>query len=170
MRTTLVLAAVGALAVSATAYAQAWKEYSYNDQGFAAQFPADPKHEQRSYATAHGTGVIEHVYSANVGGVIYAVQIADFSRSRPDERTVIDEAANALIGMGRMTDDVSARLNWNYGREIRVVDSQGTSYTDAIFLINNKLFQLKVTYPAVNTDPNGSSGIHFFQQAVRLLY
>lgn len=62
-----------------------------------------------------------------------------------------------------------AEIDFHYGREIRVEDAQGTSYTDAIFFIEGKLYQIKVTYPAMNTDPNGSSGIHFFQQAFRLL-
>ena len=68
-----------------------------------------------------------------------------------------------------MTHDVSARLNWNYGRELRVEGTDGNSYTDAIFLIGSKLVQLKVIYPLNNSQVAGSSGIHYFQQAVRLL-
>ena len=169
MRKFLVLAVAGMVLVSSLAEAQGWRLYTYRDQGFAAQFPAEPTLITRNYQTANGTAVTERQYSANSGGVLYTVAVADFRRTNPNENAVIDEAANALIRLGKLTHDVSARVNWNYGREIRVVDAQGTSYTDAIFVANGKLFQLKVTYPAANTDPNGSSGIHFFQQAFELL-
>jgi hypothetical protein len=163
--------ALTALLIATVAFAQDnWKEFSYPKDGFAAQYPAEPKIEERSYQTALGSSVTERVYSFNSGGVVYMVAIADFSRIRPDKDKAIDEAAHALISSGKLTHDVSARIDWNYGREIRVEDNDGTSYTDAIFLIDNKLFQLKVVYPANNTDPVGSSGIHLFQQAFRLLH
>ncbi len=163
--------ALTALLMAGVAAAQGnWKEFSYPKDGFAAQYPAEPKIEEHPYQTALGSSVTERVYAFNSGGVVYMVAIADFSRIRPDESKAIDEAAKTLIASGKLTHDVSARIDWHYGREIRVEDSAGTSYTDAIFLIENKLFQLKVVYPADNTDPVGSSGIHFFQQAFRLLH
>jgi len=170
MRRALVISVLAVMA-SGAAFGQGnWKEFTYSRDGFAAQYPAEPKLEQRPYQTALGSGVTERVYSYNSGGVVYMVAIADFSKIRPDENKAIDEAASALMATGKLTHDVSARIDWHYGREIRVEDSNGTSYTDAIFVVDNKLFQLKVVYPAVNTDPVGSSGIHFFQQAFRLLH
>ena len=170
MRRALPLAVL-ALFASGAALAQGnWKEFTYSRDGFAAQYPGEPKLEERAFQTALGSGVTERVYSYNSGGVVYMVAIADFTKIRPDENKVIDEAAKALMTSGKLTHDVSARIDWHYGREIRVEDANGTSYTDAIFLIDNRLFQLKVVYPAVNTDPVGSSGIHFFQQAFRLLH
>jgi hypothetical protein len=149
-----------------------WQEFSYPEAGFAAQYPNRPKVEMRDYKTAQiPEGVVkERVYSFDSGGVVYAVHVADFTRTRAEKDRTIDEAAKNLIGLGRVTHDVSGRIDWNYGREIRVEDNNGTSYTDAIFFIDNQLYQIKVIYPAVNTDPVGSSGIHFFQQAFRLLH
>ena len=146
-----------------------WKEYSFPKDGFAARYPGEPVTEQHPYETRFGASITERVYSYESGGVVYAVAVADFGAARPGTDAAIDEAANRLIATGRLTHDVSARLDWNYGRELRVEGQDGTSYTDAIFLIDNKLYQLKVTYPARNSDPAGSSGIHYFQQAVRLL-
>ena len=170
MRTTAVFAVFALLAAGDAAAQGNWKEFSYPKDGFAAQYPAEPKVEEHAYKTALGSGVTERVYAYNSGGVVYQVAIADFSRIRPDKDKAIDEAATALISSGRLTHDVSARIDWYYGREIRVEDANGTSYTDAIFLIDEKLFQLKVVYPQTNSDPVGSSGIHFFQQAFRLLH
>ena len=148
-----------------------WPEFSYPEAGFAAQYPSRPSVEERPYKTVlvpEGEAK-ERIYSANSGGVVYMVAIADFSPTRANENRAIDEAARATMAKGKLTHDVSARIDWHYGREIRVEDENGTSYTDAIFFIDNKIYQIQVIYPAVNSDPAGSSGIHFFQQAFRLL-
>ena len=52
---------------------------------------------------------------------------------------------------------------------MRVEDGSGTSYTDVIFYIDYKVYQLEVVFPVNNSEPMGSAGIHFFQQAFRLL-
>jgi hypothetical protein len=160
--------ALALLASSPSATQAGWKEYQYPTDGFAARYPGQPVIAEHAYETRLGSSVTERVYSSDSGGVVYAVAIADFAGARPDRDQAIDEAANRLIAMGRLTHDVSARLNWNYGRELRVEGADGTSYTDAIFLIGNKLVQLKVIYP-VHSDAAESAGIHYFQQAVRLL-
>jgi hypothetical protein len=167
----LPVALVVAVALSsAPAAGQAgWMEYEYPQDGFAARYPVQPVMSEHAYETRLGTSVTERVYSAESEGVTYLVAIADFGNARPGRDEAIDEAAKRLIASGRLTHDVSARLNWNYGRELRVEGSDGNSYTDAIFLIGRKLVQLKVIYPLNNSQVAGSSGIHYFQQAVRLL-
>jgi len=170
MRSIATFAALSLLA-STSAFAQGWPEYSFPEAGFAAQFPSRPKVEDRAYQTGlvPGGTVKERVYSTNSGGVLYMVSIADFSNAKPTENRAIDEAARTLTSKGMLTHDVSARIDWHYGREIRVEDGAGTSYTDAIFYIDNKVYQIQVVFPQMNTDPVGNSGIHFFQQAFRLL-
>src|SRR5215467_3440668 len=150
-----------------------WPEFSYPEAGFAAQYPAEPMLEMRDYATAQvpAGSVKERVYSTNSGGVIYAVNVADFTRTPAAKDKTIEEAVQKTAARGKVThDESSARIDFNYGREVRVEDADGTSYTNAIFFIDNKLYQIMVTYPKANTDPVGSSGIHFFQQAFRLLH
>ncbi len=172
MRLRALLGAAALIAVGPAAEAQGlWPEYSFPEAGFAAQFPSRPKLEERSYASAlvSGGAVRERVYSTDSGGVIYLVSIADFSSTRPNENRAIDEAARAMIARGKLTHDVSARIDWHYGRELRVEDENGTSYTNAIFYIDNKIYQIEVIFPENNSDPVGNSGIHFFQQAFRLL-
>ena len=149
-----------------------WREFSYPESGFAAEYPSRPAVETRDYSTAQiPEGVVrERVYSVISGGVRYAVEVADFTRSPADKDRTIEEAAKNLLAQGKMTHDESdARVDFNYGREIRIEDGAGGSITDAIFFIGHKLYQLKVIFPAGNTDPAGSSGIHFFQQTFRLL-
>jgi len=162
------LALVAVLASAPAAPQAGWQEYAFPKDGFAARYPGPPLLGEHSYDTRLGSSATERVYSFDAGGIVYAVAIADFGAVRPERDKAIDEAAARLMAMGRLTHDVSARLNWNYGRELRVESADGTSYTDAIFLIGNKLLQLKVIYP-VHSDAAGSAGIHYFQQAVRLL-
>jgi hypothetical protein len=170
MRAELAILVLTTQLVASPAASQAgWKEYPFPRDGFAARYPSQPVTDEHPYETRLASSVTERVYSFDSGGVVYAVSIADFADARPDRDEAIDEAADRLIALGRLTHDVSARLNWNYGRELRVEGPDGTSYTDAIFLIGNKLLQLKVIYPVQNSDPAGSAGIHYFQQAVRLL-
>ena len=162
--------ALAAMVAVAPASGQAgWQEFEYQKDGFAARYPVQPMMSERPYQTALGSSVTEHVYSAESEGVTYIVSIADFGSARPDTDKAIDEAAARLIATGKLTHDVSARLDWNYGRELRVEATDGNSYTDAIFLIGNRLLQLKVIYPLNSSQAAGSSGIHYFQQAVRLL-
>ena len=169
IRLMVALAFAGILGSAPVAGQAGWREYEYPRDGFAARYPVEPKMSEQAYPTQLGTSVTERIYSAESEGVIYMVAIADFGSAHPDTDRAIDEAARRLIATGRLTHDVSARLNWNYGRELRVEGTDGNSYTDAIFLIDNKLVQLKVIYPLNNSQAAGSSGIHYFQQAVRLL-
>lgn len=167
MLTMALLAAGSALAAD-----EGWREFSFPESGFAAEYPSRPSVAMRDYQTRQtpeGT-VPERVYSVNSGGVIYAVEVADFRRTSADKDPTIEEAARNVLAQGKMTHDESgARVDFNYGREIRIEDGAGGSITDAIFFIDHKLYQLRVSFPAANTDPAGSSGIHFFQQTFRLL-
>ena len=166
------IAALLMLGSAASAADGGWREFSYPEAGFAAEYPARPKLETHDYRTAQvPEGMVrERVYSVNSGGVLYEVAVADFTKTAAEKDRTIEEAANNLLAQGKMTHDESgARVDFNYGREIRIEDAMGGSITDAIFFIDKKLYQLKVTFPADNTDPAGSSGIHFFQQTFRLL-
>lgn len=171
MRIALPAAAI-LVASSAIAAEGGWREFSFPESGFAAEYPARPSVATRGYQTTQTPeGIVpERVYSVNSGGVIYSVEVADFTRTRADKEPTIEEAARTVLATGKMTHDESgARVDFNYGREIRIEDGAGGSITDGIFFINHKLYQLRVTFPAGNTDPAGSSGIHFFQQTFRLL-
>ena len=163
-----------ALLLAGTAFAadSGWREYVFPESGFAAEYPSRPTVEMLDYHTSQTPdGIVpQRVYSVKSGGVTYAVEVADFTRSMADKDHTIAEAANNFLAQGKMTHDESdARIDFNYGREIRIEDGAGGSVTNAIFFIGHKLYQLRVIFPADNTDPAGSSGIHFFQQTFRLL-
>lgn len=171
MRSIAAISALAFLSVEPASADWIWPEYSFPEEGFASQFPSEPRVDERNYQTALVPGGVakERVYSAQSGGVVYMVAVADFGRERTTENRAIDEAARKLTSKGRLTHDVSARIEWHYGRSMRVEDGSGTSYTSAIFFIDNKVYQVEVMFPANNSEPMGSASIHFFQQSFRLL-
>lgn len=165
-----VLGAMAAFAATSAVAAEPWQEYSFAESGFAAQFPGKPETREASYETAQvPRAVKERLYSFNQGGVEYLVRVADFTRTSADEQKTIDEAAASVMAKGQLTHDLPGRIDWHYGREIRVQDKDGTTYTDAIFFVDKKLYQIEVVFPAGNSDPVGDSGIQFFQTAFRFL-
>jgi hypothetical protein len=171
MRSIAAISALAFLSVQPAAGEWIWPEFSFPEEGFAAQFPSEPKVEERIYQTAlvPGGATKERVYTAESGGATYIIAVADFGRERTTENRAIDEAARKLTSKGMLTHDVSARIEWHYGRSMRVEDGGGTSYTSAIFYIDNKVYQIEVVFPANTTEPMGNASIHFFQQAFRLL-
>jgi hypothetical protein len=171
MRSIAPISALAFLSALPAAAEWIWPEYSFPEEGFAAQFPGEPRVEERFYQTAlvAGGSIKERVYTSEYGGVVYTVAVADFGNGRPTENRAIDEAARKLTSKGMLTHDVSARIDWHYGRSMRVEDGSGTSYTSAIFYIDNKVYQVEVAFPPGNSQPMGSASIHFFQQAFRLL-
>ena len=171
MRSLAPISALALLWASPAAAEWIWPEYSFPEEGFAAQFPGEPQVEERIYQTALVPGGVtrERVYSSVSGGVVYMVAVADFGRERTTENRAIDEAARKLTSKGRLTHDVSARIDFHYGRSMRVEDGSGTSYTSAIFYIDNKVYQIEVDFPVNNSEPMGNASILFFQQTFRLL-
>src|SRR5258708_20824665 len=82
----LPVVALALVAIASPAAAQSWKEYSFTESGFAAQYPGKPVVEERPYKTAYGGEVKERVYVFNAGGVDYVVAVAYLSRRRRKRR------------------------------------------------------------------------------------
>jgi hypothetical protein len=161
---TLVFAAAGLAMATPAAAAENWQEYSFEAAGFSAHFPGRPIVSDRRYPSTQAPGgrLTERVYSSNEGGVIYSIGIVDFSTLPADPDEAVGEVTDGLAALGELVFDTSCYVDQMHGREIIVRGNDGTSHTDAIFWIKKHLYQIKVVYPAVNTDPAGSSGIGLF--------
>jgi len=144
--------------------AERWSEYTYPEDGFSATFPGKPVIAKRLSKTSQSPNrtVPERIYSVNEGGVIYSISVMDFTKAEADPDVAVGEVASALTGLGRVAFDESIYTDSMHGREIIVIGDDGTSYTDGIFYVRRLLYQMKVVYPAVNSDPAGSSGISIF--------
>ncbi len=171
MRSGLLLAFLGFLTAAPACSAERWQQYLYPEDGFSANFPEQPTLLEQRHDTSQSAGgtVSERIYSFDEGGVIYSVSIIDFTKGDVDPDIAVDEVASALTGLGSVTFDGSIYLDQMHGRELIVIGRDGTSYTDGIFYLKRLLYQMKVVYPAINTDPAGSSGISIFQGKFRFL-
>ena len=141
-----------------------WREYSYPEAGFSASFPGKPLIAKRLSKTSQSPNgaVTERIYSVNERGVVYSVSVMDFTKVEADPDIAVGEVVSALTGLGRLAFDESIYTDSMHGREIVAIGNDGTRYTDGIFYVRRLLYQMKVVYPAVNSDPAGSSGISVF--------
>jgi hypothetical protein len=64
---------LAAAAVSGTATAQNWQEYSYPEYAFTVAFPANPQVETTTYQAANGRSVPAHVYSVRQDNGLFKV-------------------------------------------------------------------------------------------------
>ena len=164
MRSRFFLTFTGFLLAWPAHSAERWSEYTYPEDGFSATFPGKPVIAKRFSKTSQSPNrtVPERIYSVNEGGVIYSISVMDFTKAEADPDVAVGEVASALTGLGRVAFDESIYTDSMHGREIVVIGDDGTSYTDGIFYVRRLLYQMKVVYPAVNSDPAGSSGISIF--------
>jgi len=107
-----------------------------------------------------------------VGGVVYAVRWRIFpygAEKDKDHRGSGQESEDA----GKLTHDESgARIDWNMAWQSasRRETAPAIRIWPIVFIDKKRLYQLQGTYPAVNSDPNGSSGMDFiFSRGVPLL-
>ena len=164
MGSRLFLAVIGLFLAGPAHSAENWREYTYPEAGFSASFPGKPVIAKRLSKTSQSRSgaVTERIYSVNEGGVVYSVSVMDFTKAEADPDIAVGEVASTLKGLGRLAFDESIYTDSMHGREIVVIGDDGTSYTDGIFYVGRLLYQMKVVYPAVNSDPAGSSGISIF--------
>ena len=164
MRSRLFLTFIGFLLTGPAHGSESWREYTYPEAGFSASFPRKPVIAKRLSKTSQSRNgaVTERIYSVNESGVIYSVSVMDFTKAEADPDIAVGEVASALMGLGRLAFDESMYVDSMHGREIVVIGGDGTRYTDGIFYVRRLLYQMKVVYPAVNSDPAGSSGISIF--------
>src|SRR5579872_6043679 len=95
-----VIAAAGIIVTTASwAADEGWREYSFPEAGFAAEYPSRPTVTMGSYRTAEAAegAVPLRIYSVNSGGVVYSVEVADFSHSTAEKNRTIEEAARTVL-------------------------------------------------------------------------
>ena len=167
-----VITAAVAWLSSLPAYAaeERWQEYSYPEAGFSANFPEPPNASSRLHPSSQAaSGVREQMYSFDEGGVIYSVNVADFTRASADPAVVVTEAMQTLLDNGRLESEISLEIDLVHGTQYIVIAPDGTRYTDGIFFFKDLLYQVEVVSPVSNTDPAGSSGVGFFLAHFRFL-
>jgi hypothetical protein len=158
--------AVALLLIDSPAEAQAWREYRY--AGFAIQFPAEPRIESGTYATAEGTTVAARTYAAQGDSARYKVTVANVSRGRRGEADVVSEAIGLLSENGEVVVDLPHRVNGILGRQLSIAGHDGSRTAVAVFYRNRRLYLVEGTILPTHDDPMSSDGMRF-QQSLRFI-
>jgi uncharacterized membrane protein YgcG len=135
------LLAVTAL-LPATAQAQDWKQYRYDNAGFVIQLPVPPTVQSGTYARAGGASLPMTSYVARQEGIVYRLDVVDFSGTHADETRTIAEAEKAMGATGKVTVAIDARVSRSFGRELSINGADGSRSAVAIFYVDDHLFVL----------------------------
>jgi hypothetical protein len=80
MRFTSFVTAALVLALSGSALAQEWIEFSSREDRFTGNFPSQPKVTQTTYESQYGAALPARVYSAEQGPSRYSMTVVDYSQ------------------------------------------------------------------------------------------
>jgi hypothetical protein len=157
----LITLIVAVLAASAPAGAQTWREYEYPDEGFTADFPAEPKVETTSYKAPGGRLVEARVHSVVQEGGEFKVTVADMSHTETSEGNVMAYAVFMLSRKGELRFNIPHSTRRIIGRQASIDGPDGSQTYASIFVHNGRLYQIEGTVPA-----GGSTADAFrFQQS-----
>jgi hypothetical protein len=146
MRLITLIAAI--IAASAPACAQGWREYEYQNEGFIAAFPAEPKVETTSYQGPGGRLVEAHVYFVVQKSGEYKVTVADLSHTEMSEGNVMAYAVMMLSRGGEVKFDIPHSTRRIIGRQASIDGVDGSQTYASVFFHNRRLYQIEGTAPA----------------------
>ena len=151
-----------AFAVSGPAAAQTWQEYSYPDYAFRVSFPADPQVEATTFRVADDRTVEAHVYSVRRDNAEFKVTVAELADPGLEENAVIDHAVKTLSAGGEVKVDIPHRINRVFGRQLSIVQGDGSRAAVALFDHNGRLYQIVATSLPTGDDATADA-IRFVQ-------
>jgi hypothetical protein len=149
------------------AFAQDWQEYRDPELGFTASFPGTPTITDTTYKTIGGTSVSAKLYALRQDSSEFRLIVADFSNAPLQDDAAIAEAEKTLVATGKVSVDIVARVNQNYGRQLSVTAPDGSQSVSAIFFVNHRLYQIEgITHPGENAN---SANAARFQQSLTFI-
>jgi hypothetical protein len=125
------------------AAAQSWQEYSYPDYSFNISFPADPGIETTTLQVTDDKAVEAHVYSVRRDNAEFTVTVAELADPALTETAVIDHAIKTLSEGGAVQVNVSSRINRVYGRQLSILERDGSRAAVALFDYKGRLYQIE---------------------------
>ena len=131
------------LAVAGPAAAQNWQEYSYPDYSFRVSFPADPQIETTTYQITDDRAVDARVYAVHRKDAEFKVTVAELADPAPEEAALINHAIGMLSAGGEVKVNIPHRINRVFGRQLSIVQVDGTRAAVALFDYNGRLYQIE---------------------------
>ena len=160
-----ILLIVAALVFSGPAAAQNWQEYGYPDYAFKVSFPDDPRIETTTHQVADDRAVEAHVYSVSRDNAEFKVTVAELANSGLEESAVIDYAIKALAAGGEVKVNIPHRVNRVFGRQLSILQRDGSRATVALFDYNGRLYQTVGKSLATGNDATADT-IRFVQSLI----
>ncbi len=163
--------------LAGTAQAQDdWRVYTFDQAGFAVEFPGAPQVKAVDYAAPVGPSKAQTapatLYTAQSGGARYSVLVADLSKAEVDWDGLADHAAMVLRREGEVQLDEVVTLGGGKGcgYDIGLQSSDGVQALAAVFASKEKrkLYILKAAVPAADLAAQGADAIRF-QQSLNFL-
>lgn len=145
-------AAVVALALTSSLAQDAWKTYRDEASTFTAQMPSIPTLTTTSSKTADGREIIILTYTLSRGSSAFIIMIGDYSAYNVDGRNIIKGAIGGMWEAGKKIEsNTPDSVDGQDGRKVSFVDGTGPHYTDRLFFVNKRLYQV-MTALAPNAD------------------
>jgi len=130
-------------AVAGPAAAESWQEYSYPDYSFRVSFPAEPQIEVTTYRVTDDRAVEAHVYAVHRQDAEFTITVAELADPAPEETAVIDRAINTLSAGGEVKVNIPHRISRVFGRQLSIVQGDGSREAAAVFDYNGRLYQIE---------------------------
>jgi hypothetical protein len=152
-------------AVTGPAAAQNWQEYSYPDYSFRVSFPADPQIETTTYQITDDRAVEAHVYAVHRKDAEFKVTVAELADSAPEETALIDHAIRMLSAGGEVKVNITHRVNRVFGRQLSILQGDGSRAAVALFDYNGRLYQIEGKSLPTGSDATADA-IRFVQSLI----
>ena len=141
----LVLLGVG---LSASAFADEWKEYSSQEGRLAVDFPGTPQQAKQPMQTKVGTLVARIAMQSPSNNVFYGVLYLDYPKSTLEKYSADDlldgsrDSAVKRVKGGRLVGEDKISLAGNPGRQFKVDAPGDVHMTVRVYLVMNRLYWL----------------------------
>jgi hypothetical protein len=140
------------LVLASPAVAQNWQEYSYPDYSFRITFPGDPQIDATTYRVTDNRRVEAHVYFVRRDNAEFKLTIAELAEAGLEPISVIDYAIKTLSKGGEVKVDLPHHVMQVFGRQLSIVEGNGSRVTAAVFVYHGRLYQVEGKSPPAGND------------------
>lgn len=153
----------------ATAAAQSsWQEYAYPEQQFAISFPGEPSIQKLPIKTVEGVTAPETLYTVRHDRELFQVAVLDLSHADFDRRRIVADIVAEVAQRAQVKFTTPARVQGTFGVYLSMVSRTGNHSVGAVFLANNRLYEVEGTVPVTNEDAL-SGEMARFEQSLRFM-
>jgi hypothetical protein len=159
----ILLAAVFiALFVTPAFAGDSWVAFRDPDTAFTVDLPGTPTVKSDSTKAGDGSDIPILSYVIDRGTAAMLVMIGDFTKQDVDPGKAIDAGVAALQADGRtLQSNVLDQLDGEVGRSVMLTDTEGDNYSDRVFFVRKKLYQVMTVIPANASDEQKADAARF---------